>query len=190
MVGRIRPSSSVLEQVFTRMGDLSFNSKVNTMTDDPVVTTAQLAFAVRLKDSADVSENTKNAQAIAKAWRAAVHDLDPDRFQIEAMVAPELDQKLDVVDSQTACAYEFKVSGKNAWAEFYKDVVKVLMWNQRRKTKLKTLVFITEEKYGRPFLDAPMPRAYIKYLAEGGLNVHVVYVRHESADKTPGKTKT
>ena len=87
------------------------------MTDDPVVTTAQLAFAIRLKGSADVSENTKNAQAIAKAWRAAVHDLDPDRFQIEAMVAPELDQKLDVVDGET-CAYEFKVSGKNAGAEF------------------------------------------------------------------------
>jgi hypothetical protein len=81
-----------------------------------------------------------------------------------------------VVDRETACTYEFKVSGKNAWAEFYKDIVKVLMWNQRRKTRLKTLVFVTEEKYGRPFLDAPMPRAYIKYLAEGGLNVHVVYV--------------
>jgi hypothetical protein len=158
------------------------------MTEDPVVTAAQLAFAARLKDSTDVSDNTKNAQAIAKAWRAAVHDLDPDRFQIEATVAPELDQKLDIVDTETACAYEFKVSGKNAGAEFYTDIVKVLMWSMRRKTKLKTLVFITEEHFGRPLLKAPMPRAYIRYLAEGGLNVHVVYVRHESADKTPGKT--
>jgi hypothetical protein len=146
--------------------------------EDPVVTAAQLAFSVRLKDSSDVSENTKNAQAIAKAWRGAVHKLDPDRFQIEAMVTPELDQKIDIVDSETACAYEFKVSGKNAWAEFYKDVVKVLMWNQHRKKKLSCLVFITEEKYGRPFLDAPMPRAYIKYLAEHGLKVSVEYVRH------------
>lgn len=54
---------------------------------DPVVKAAQLAFSVRLKDSSDVSENTKNAQAIAKAWRGAVYGLDPDRFQIEAMVA-------------------------------------------------------------------------------------------------------
>ena len=83
--------------------------------EDPVVNAAQLAFAVRLKDSADVSENTKNAQKIAKAWRAAVHDLNPDRFQIEALVAPELDQKLDVIDQETLLAYEFKVSGKNAW---------------------------------------------------------------------------
>ena len=114
-----------------------------TDTVDPIVAAAQAAFAVRLKDSADVSENTKNAQAIAKAWRGVVHELDPDRFQIEAMVTPELDQKIDIVDSETACAYEFKVSGKNAWAEFYKDVVKVVMWNAHRKKKLSCLVFIT-----------------------------------------------
>ena len=58
------------------------------------------------------------------------------------MVTPELDQKIDIVDSETACAYEFKVSGKNAWAEFYKDVVKVLMWNQHREKKLSCLTFI------------------------------------------------
>ncbi len=142
------------------------------------MTAAQLAFSVRLKDSTDVSENTKNAQAIAKAWRGAVHRLNPDRFQIEAMVTPELDQKIDVVDSETACAYEFKVSGKNAWAEFYKDIVKVIIWNQKRTKKVSSLVFITEEKYGRPFLDAPMPRAYINYLAQQGLKVRVEYVRH------------
>ena len=147
--------------------------------EDPVVKAAQLAFAVRLRDSPDVSQNTKNAQKIAKAWRAAVHDLNPDRFQIEALVAPELDQKLDVIDQETLLAYEFKVSGKNAWAEFYKDIVKVLMWNQRRSRKLRGLVFITEETFGRPFLDAPMPRAYVKYLVEQGLEVTTVYVRHD-----------
>jgi hypothetical protein len=146
--------------------------------DDPVVSAAQIAFSVRLKDSSDVSENTKNAQAIAKAWRSAVHTLDPDRFQIEALVTPELDQKIDIVDTDTACAYEFKVSEKNAPAEFYKDIVKVIIWNEKRKKKLSSLVFITEEKHGQPFLDAPMPRAYMKYLAEHGLRVSVEYVRH------------
>jgi hypothetical protein len=43
--------------------------------DDPVVGAAQIAFSVRLRDSADVSENTKNAQLIAKSWRKAVHEL-------------------------------------------------------------------------------------------------------------------
>jgi len=146
--------------------------------EDPVIKAAQLAFSSRLKDSSDVSENTKNAQHIAKAWRGSVHELDPDRFQIEAMVAPDLDQKIDVVDSETACAYEFNVSGKNAPAEFYKDIVKVIIWNRKRRKKLSSLVFITEEKDGRPLLDAPMPRSYINYLAQEGLKVSVEYVRH------------
>ncbi len=137
------------------------DSGIGTVMEDPVVTAAQIAFAARIKNSSEVSENTKNAQSIAKAWRGAVHTLDPDRFQIEALVTPELDQKLDILDTETACAYEFKVSGKNAWAEFYKDIVKVIIWNQKRKKNISCLVFITEEKYGRPFLDAPMPLAYI-----------------------------
>lgn len=55
-------------------------------------------------------------------------------------------------------------------AEFYKDIVKVIIWNQKRKKKLSCLVFITDEKHGRPFLDAPMPRAYIKYLEQEGVD--------------------
>jgi hypothetical protein len=147
--------------------------------EDPVVAAAQRAFSNRLKNSSDVSKNTKNAQSIAREWRSDVHKLDPERFQIEAMVTPELDQRIDVVDLGAARAYEFKVSGKNAPAEFYKDIVKVLIWNERCNKKLRGLVFITEEEHGRPFLDAPMPRAYIEYLAKAGLQVGVEYVRHD-----------
>ncbi len=146
--------------------------------EDPLVTAAQRAFSLRLKDTNDVSKHTRNAQEIGKVWRRAVYELDPDRCQLEAMVAPELDQKIDVVDSVRSCAYEFKVSGKNAPAEFYKDIVKIIIWNQKRKKKLSRLVFITDEKHGRPFLDAPMPRAYIEYLEQEGLQVNVEYVRH------------
>lgn len=51
--------------------------------NDPVVAAAQLAFAQRLRDSSDVSDNTRNAQAIAKSWRSAVYKCDPDRYQTE-----------------------------------------------------------------------------------------------------------
>jgi hypothetical protein len=53
-----------------------------------------------LNNSSDVSENTKHAQAIAKGWRPAVHAFAPDRFQIESMVSPVLDQKIDIVDQE------------------------------------------------------------------------------------------
>ncbi|WP_243316709.1 hypothetical protein [Geothrix paludis] len=147
--------------------------------NDPVVQAAQEAFKLRLRDNNDVSANTKNAQAIAKTWRSLVHDLDPDRYQIEAMVSPDLDQKIDVVDPETSTAYEFKVSGKNATAEFYKDVVKVIVWNQKRKRLLSRLVFITDEHHGRPFIDAPMPKAYIEYLKGHALDVVVTYVTRQ-----------
>lgn len=148
--------------------------------DDLVIQAAQLASAARLRGENSVSAFTRNAQAIAKAWRKAVHDLNPDRFLIEALVDPELDQKIDVLDQEKHCAYEFKVSGKNAQSEFYKDVVKVIVWNERRKTKITHLVFITEEEFGKPYLDAPMPRAYIKYLEGHGLGVSVVYIKAET----------
>lgn len=79
--------------------------------EDLVIQAAKLASAARLTGSNSVSDYTRNAQAIAKAWRKAVHDLNPDRFLIEALVDPELDQKIDVLDQETHCAYEFKVSG-------------------------------------------------------------------------------
>lgn len=146
--------------------------------EDPVVAAAQSAFAQRLRDSRDVSDNTRNAQAIAKVWRSAVYESDPDRYQIEALVAPDLDQKIDVLDNVTHTAYEFKVSGKNATGEFYKDIVKVIVWNRKRRRPIGKLVFITEEEWGRKYLDTPMPREYMKYLEGQGLIVEVVYVRH------------
>jgi len=48
--------------------------------EDPIVSAAQIVFSARNKGSSDVSENTKNALPIAKAWRGAAHTLDPDRF--------------------------------------------------------------------------------------------------------------
>ncbi len=145
---------------------------------DPVVHAAQVAFAQRLREGSNVSDHTRNAQAIAKAWRSAVHELDPDRYQIEPLVGPDLDQRLDILDTEVNTAYEFKVSGKNATGEFYKDVVKVIVWNRRHKNTITRLVFITEEEWGKRYLDTPMPREYMKYMAGHGIEVVVTYVRH------------
>jgi hypothetical protein len=71
--------------------------------EDPIVKEAQLAFSGRIKDSNDVSEHTKNAQAIGRVWRVAVHNRDPDRFQIEAVVAPDLGS-VGIQDSHSSLA--------------------------------------------------------------------------------------
>ena len=143
----------------------------------PVVKAAQKAFEARVSGDATVSEHTKNAQAICKAWRAAVFDLDASRYHCEVSVAPELEQRIDVVDRHDSWAFEFKVSVKNATAEFYRNVVKALLWNERRADKLKKLVFITEESWGRQYLDASMPQAYIGFVRKHhGLEIEIAYV--------------
>ena len=143
----------------------------------PVVTVAQEAFKGRIIDG-DVSAHTRNAQAIAKTWRMAAVSLDPSRYQCEVLVRPDLDQRIDVLDRAEMCAFEFKVSGKNATAEFYKDIVKVLLWNEHHPEKIKMLVFITEETSGRRHLDTAMPKAFMKFLAQNhGLKVQVEFVR-------------
>jgi len=143
---------------------------------DKIVKAAKDAFIKRLRNNSDVSENTLNAQAIAREWRSQCWNLDPARILIEATVHPDLNQRIDIVDRQDNCAYEFKVSGKNATAEFYKDVVKVILWNEKRSDKLKKLVFITEDDWGKKYLETEMPKAFITYLARNGLQVEVEYI--------------
>lgn len=147
---------------------------------DQIINAAQEAFKQRLKDSNDVSKNTINAQEIAKVWRKRCWLIDPDRIRIEETVHPDLNQRIDVIDTQKMWAYEFKVSGKNATSEFYKDIVKIIVWNEKREKKIERLVFITEDEWGRKYLDTAMPQAFVQYLGKNGLHVDVAYVKHET----------
>jgi hypothetical protein len=145
----------------------------------PVVQVAKEAFKARVLVGSDVSTHTKNAQGIGKAWRTAAFDLDRSRYQYEVPVRPDFDQRIDVLDREEMCAFEFKVSGKNATAEFYRDVVKVLLWNEHHEEKIRKLVFITEETWGRKCLDTPMPKAFIHFLQQRlGLTVEIEYVQN------------
>lgn len=143
----------------------------------PIVSVAKEAFRSRILTGSDVSTHARNAQAVAKAWRIAAVALDPSRYQHEVPVHPEFDQRIDVLDRREMYAFEFKVSGKNATAEFYKDIVKILLWNERHEDKIRGLIFITEESCGRRHLDTPMPRAFISFLRKHDLTVEVEYLQ-------------
>lgn len=142
---------------------------------DQIIEAAQAAFLHRLKEGS-VSDHTRDAQKIAKLWMTACWKIDPARIKYEVGIHPELNQRIDVVDEEERTAYEFKVSGKNATAEFYKDIVKVILWNEQRPDKIKRLIFITEKEFGSPALEAPMPQGFMQYLARNGLDVEVAYV--------------
>jgi len=127
---------------------------------------------------ASVSAHTRNARKIASEWKRKCVALVPG-IRYEETVAEDLGQRIDILDEQDQCAYELKVSGKNAYAEFYKDIVKVLMWNEAHEAqskKIKEFVFMTEETWGRKQLDTHMPKAFIEFLlAKFELSVKIEY---------------
>lgn len=88
-----------------------------------------------------VSTHTKSAQKITKEWQ---HAIKSDKISVEVKVSPENNEKIDVIDIRTSTAYELKVSGKNTHHEFYKDLAKVITYNEYQDNKLKKLVFISE----------------------------------------------
>ena len=93
-----------------------------------ILQAARDAFAGRLMGVATVSDHTRNAQQIATVWKKTCVAFDESRIGYEVPISPEIDQRLDILDRQEMCAYEFKVSGKNAHSEFYKNVVKVILF--------------------------------------------------------------
>jgi len=108
-----------------------------------VETLRKIHLQHRLQEG-DVSAHTKSAQVITREWQAAVCN---DGVVGEVRVSRANNERIDVVDLQTKTAYELKVSGKNTHHEFYKDLIKVLTYNEYRveEEKLKKLVFISEE---------------------------------------------
>lgn len=141
-----------------------------------IVNEAKKAFRERLREGNDVGAHTRNAKSITKIWQRRVYDLDPNNHKYEERISPDFDQQIDVLDISQMCAYEFKVSGKNADSEFYKDIVKILLWNKLKKEKIKEMVFITEEEWGKKYIDKPMPNEYIKLLEQQNLKITIVYL--------------
>jgi hypothetical protein len=90
-----------------------------------------------------VSSHTKSAQKIIKAWQAVVCS---NIVEAEVKVSPHNNERIDVVDNRSHIAYELKVSGKNTHHEFYKDIAKVLTYNEYQETEFRIwkLVFISE----------------------------------------------
>jgi len=97
------------------------------------------------------SEATRAAQMICKEWQKAVDARFPNRFEIEhGLKEPGLGQKIDLVDTVDSVAYELKASPNNIHMEIYRDVFKVLVYNQHRPDNpIRTLVFLAPKERGK-----------------------------------------
>lgn len=94
------------------------------------------------KTSGTVSAHTRSAQKITKEWQEKISD---DKVKCEESVSPNNNEKIDVIDYDNKIAYELKVSGKNTHHEFYKDIFKLIIFNEYSTEKILKLVFISEK---------------------------------------------
>ncbi|QDU47945.1 hypothetical protein [Gimesia panareensis] len=128
----------------------------------------------RLNDG-DVSAHTKSAQRITKEWQNAVCS---SQLRPEVRVSHSNNEKIDIVDLSNLIAYELKVSGKNTHHEFYKDLIKVLTYNEYADPgkKLKRLVFVSELS-GINSLQGRLDKKFIQMLKNThGLSIELVSI--------------
>ena len=124
----------------------------------------------------NVSEQTKKSQVTCKQWQVLVLDEFGQRFTKEKPIGGiGTGQKIDLVDENDRVAYELKASKNNVHMEIYRDVFKILVFNQRNPTnRIRTLVFIAPklgiENLGKEFpndVQAIVKRLKLDLILEG-----------------------
>ena len=123
----------------------------------------------------DVSAHTKSAQRITKEWQGAVCT---SQICPEVQASQSNNEKIDIVDLPNLVAYELKVSGKNTHHEFYKDLIKVLTYNEHAdaNNRLKRLVFISESS-GISSLRGRLDAKFLEMLKNThGLSIELVSI--------------
>jgi len=138
--------------------------------DHKIIEAARLAHRQFWRATSDESTGDKQANKVTKAWQKMVAS---DDIRCEVPIKEGLKEKIDLIDHSANMAYEMKVSGKNPHNEFYRDIFKVIIYNQHHGKKLEGLVFITEQ-YGADNLNKGLGRAVKELLAQHRLYIDVI----------------
>lgn len=112
------------------------------MSHDNIIEAAKVAHKTYWKSTTDEGTGDKLASTVTKAWQKSIISND---IRCEVKIAMDLNERIDVIDSKSATAFEMKVSGKNPHHEFYKDIFKVIIYNENNCIMIKRLVFLTEK---------------------------------------------
>ena len=90
-----------------------------------------------------VSGQTRLSVKINNDWQARAVAIDKS-IRAEVELPGVHRQRIDLVDTSAHVAYELKVSQNNVHMEFYRDIFKVLVYNQLSdsKSRIKTLYFL------------------------------------------------
>jgi len=128
------------------LAELAFHGK-RQIRINQILAIARDVHAANWKPASDESAGDKLASKITKEWQRRACEL-PNGIQKEVEVSEDLNEKIDLLDTQDHIAYEMKVSGKNPQHEFYKDIFKIMVYNKGcrdNQQKIQTFVFVTEK---------------------------------------------
>jgi hypothetical protein len=139
------------------------------MQNSKIIESARLAYREHWRATSNESTGDRQATKVTKTWQQRVVSSD---IRCEVSIRRGLNEKIDLIDHSAGIAYEMKVSGKNPHHEFYKDIFKVLIYNQHHAKKLKGLVFITEQD-GADKLAKGLGKAVAELLARRRLDIIV-----------------
>jgi len=137
-----------------------------------IIRAAKVAHGKHWRATSDEGTGDRQAAAVTKTWQSSVAS---KYVKCEVPVGGGLNEKIDVVDLSTATAYEMKVSRKNPQHEFYKDIFKVVIYNQYNRKKVKRLVFLTEEG-GANKLKRGMGQAVMDFVTRYDFIVEIVAI--------------
>ena len=139
------------------------------MEGSKVIESAKLAYEQHWWTTSDESTGDRQATRVTKSWQKEVGS---NYVRCEVPIKEGLKEKIDLIDHSANMAYEMKVSGKNPHHEFYRDIFKVIVYNQHHTKKLEGLVFITEQD-GADSLNKGLGKAVKELLARYRLDITV-----------------
>ena len=136
-----------------------------------IIEAAKTAYNQFWRSTSDESTGDKQAAKVTKAWQDMVAS---NSIKPEVLIKDNLKERIDVIDFSSATAYEMKVSSNNPHHEFYKDIFKVIIYNQHHKdNKVKRLVFITG-RVGADKLKRGLGEVVMQSMGHYELSVEVV----------------
>ncbi len=108
------------------------------------------------------------------AWQTEALKISHHEIVAEANVAGN--NPIDLLDLTDGVAYELKYSYKNVKQEFYKDLFKVLIYNEQVKAenRLQTFVFLCHFKGITSLLSSSLCLATMQFMAKNGVTVELV----------------
>jgi len=140
--------------------------------DTIIIKLAGIARDEYWNHTSDEGTGDKMAAAVTDSWQEKVKT-EVDKIDVEVPVFEGVSSKIDIVDMTERNAYELKVADNNPQHEFYKDFIKVLVYNDNNLPKIKKLYFITGSN-GAACLNRGFHARAIETIRRLGIDVEVI----------------